>query len=205
VFRKVILAPLVLAVVAVMAVPAGATWGSSGGSKPATVVDVLVGKSGTGGFDDNSRDYDILIKAVTTADLVGPLSDPSAHLTVFAPNDAAFIRTAQSLGFTGYDEQGAWDFLVGALTQLGNGNPIPVLTTILLYHVAPVELGAFQVLFSRRIDTLANLSFGVRFFQLVDNAPNLPNPYLNLFQLNQRADNGIVHGISRVLIPVDIG
>ena len=49
------------------------------------------------------------------------------------------------------------------------------------------------------------LSFGVRFIQLVDNAPKLPNPYLNVFALNQRASNGVIHGITRVLIPVDIG
>ena len=62
-----------------------------------------------------------------------------------------------------------------------------------------------QVLFSHKVDTLANASFGVRFIQLVDNAPKLPNPYLNVFALNQRASNGIIHGITRVLIPVDIG
>ncbi len=204
-FRKAFLAPVVLAIVAVMAVPAGASWGRGGGSQPGTIVDVLVAKSSTGGFDHNSRDYDILITAATAADLVGPLSDPSAQLTLFAPDDAAFVRTAQSLGFAGWDEEGAWNFLVGALTQLGNGDPIPVLTTILLYHVAPERLGAIQVLFSGRIDTLADTSFGVRFFQLVDNAPNLPNPYLNFFALNQRASNGVIHGITRVLIPVDIG
>jgi serralysin len=205
VFRKAFLAPVVLAIVAVMAVPAGASWGRGGGSRPGTIVDVLVAKSSTGGFDNNSRDYDILITAATAANLVGALSDPAAQLTLFAPDDAAFIRTAQSLGFTGSDEEGAWNFLVGALTTLGNGDPIPVLTTILLYHVAPERLGVFKVLFSRQIDTLADASFGVRFIQLVDNAPKLPNPYLNVFALEQRASNGVIHGITRVLIPVDIG
>jgi serralysin len=205
VFRKAFLAPVVLAIVAVMAVPAGATWGRGGGSRPGTIVDVLVAKSSTDGFDQNPRDYDILITAATAADLVGALSDPAAQLTLFAPDDAAFVRTAQSLGFTGWDEEGAWNFLVGALTQLGNGDPIPVLTTVLLYHVAPERLGVFRVLFSRQIDTLANASFGVRFIQLVDNAPKLPNPYLNVFALDQRASNGVIHGITRLLIPVDIG
>ena len=210
-FRKAFLAPVVLAIVAVMAVPAGATWGwggGGGGSKPGTIVDVLVAKSSTDGFDQNPRDYDILIQAATTADLVGALSDPSAQLTVFAPDDAAFVRTARTLGFTGSDEEGAWNFLVGAFTQLGNGDPIPVLTTVLLYHVAPERLGALQVVFSRQIDTLADVadaSFGVRLFQLIDNAPKLPNPYLNISALNQRASNGVIHGITRVLIPLDIG
>lgn len=202
--RRMLLAPLVVAVVAASAVPAGAT-ASPRGSKPGTIVDSLVAKSGTGGFDRNPLDYDVLITAVTAADLVGPLSDPSADLTLFAPSDAAFVRTARALGFTGWDEQGAWQFLVGALTQLGNGDPIPVLSTILLYHVAPERLGAFRVLFSRKIDTLANASFGVRFVELVDQAPKLANPHLNIWHLDQRASNGVIHGITRVLIPVNIG
>jgi uncharacterized surface protein with fasciclin (FAS1) repeats len=199
------LAPVVVVAMLASAAAPAVAWDHGGRSKPGTIVDVLVAKSGSGAFDNNPYDYDILITAVKAANLVGPLSDPAANLTLFAPDDAAFVRTAQSLGFTGSDEQGAWNFLVGALTSLGNGNPIPVLTTILLYHVAPVRLGVFQVLFSGKINTLAGRSFGVRFLQLVDNAPKLANPYLNVFALDQQASNGVIHGITRVLIPVDIG
>ena len=39
---------------------------------------------------------------------------------------------------------------------------------------------------------------------IVDNAPKLPDPYLNVFALNQGASNGVIHGITRVLIPVNI-
>ena len=45
----------------------------------------------------------------------------------------------------------------------------------------------------------------MHFLRLVDNAPKLRDPYLNVLQLDQRAGNGIVHGITRVLVPVDIG
>ena len=38
----------------------------------------------------------------------------------------------------------------------------------------------------------------------IDNAPKLPDPYLNVFALNQNASNGVIHGITRVLIPVNI-
>ena len=106
--RKMFLTPmLVLALVGATAAPALA-WGSGGSSKPGTIADVLVAKSGTGAFDHNPRDYDVLITAVKAANLVGPLSNPSASLTLFAPDDAAFIRTARSLGFTGWDEQGEY-------------------------------------------------------------------------------------------------
>jgi uncharacterized surface protein with fasciclin (FAS1) repeats len=68
------------------------------------------------------------------------VSNPTANLTVFAPNDRAFVRLARDLGFTGTTEAAAWQFLVGALTQLGNGDPIPVLTNVLLYHFPDVTL-----------------------------------------------------------------
>jgi serralysin len=201
-WKKLIATPLV-AVVATLGV--GLVAGSPAGAAPQpSVVGVLAQKSSLDGFDTNRYDYDILIKAVQTAGLVGALDDPTANLTVFAPDDAAFLRTARDLGYTGSSESGAWDFLVNAFTGLGGGNPIPVLTNVLLYHVANGRLGPLQVVFSKSINTLLGASFDVRLVQLVDNAPKLPNPYLNLFALNQNASNGVIHGITRVLIPVNI-
>jgi uncharacterized surface protein with fasciclin (FAS1) repeats len=200
--RRLVVVPILAAALAATFVtPAGATGGSSG----PTLVDRFVAWSGTPGeLDRNPHDFDILVKAVVTADLAGALADPAARLTVFAPNDAAFIRTARSLGYTGWSEQGTWEFLVGALTQIGGGNPIPVLQTVLLYHVAPKKLFSLQVLFSREVQTLAGVSFGVRGLQLVDREPDLPNPYLNIFFLDRKASNGVIHGITRVLIPADL-
>jgi uncharacterized surface protein with fasciclin (FAS1) repeats len=200
--RRLVVVPILAAALAATFVtPAGATGGSSG----PTLVDRFVAWSGTPGeLDRNPHDFDILVKAVVTADLAGALADPAARLTVFAPNDAAFIRTARSLGYTGWSEQGTWEFLVGALTQIGGGNPIPVLQTVLLYHVAPKKLFSLQVLFSREVQTLAGASFGVRGLQLVDREPDLPNPYLNIFFLDRKASNGVIHGITRVLIPADL-
>jgi hypothetical protein len=39
---------------------------------------------------------------------------------------------------------------------------------------------------------------------LVDEDPQLPNPFLALGAVNLRAQNGVIHTISRVLIPVDV-
>ncbi len=202
-FAKMLVAPLVVgALVAGATVPAGAT-GSHGSDR--TVVDVLVAKSSTRGFDGDRSDYDLLIKAAATAGLVDALGDPDADLTVFAPNDAAFVRTARDLGFKGTSESGAWSFLVAALTGLGGGDPVPVLRNILLYHVAEGRIGAVKVVFSSKIDTLLGATIGVRRgIVLVDKDPQLPNPFLRLGEVNTRASNGVVHPISRVLIPVNI-
>ena len=201
-WKRYLAAPLV-ALVATVGV--GLAAGSPAGATPQpNVVGVLAQKSSLNGFDTNRYDYDILIKAVQTANLAGALSDPAANLTVFAPDDAAFLRTARDLGYSGYSESGTWDFLVSAFTGLGGGDPIPVLTNVLLYHVRDGRLGPLQVVFSKNINTLLGSSFGVRILELVDNAPKLPNPYLNIFALNQGASNGVIHGITRVLIPVNI-
>ena len=58
--------------------------------EPMTITDIVL-QSG-GDFDDNPRDFDILLNAVVTADLAGVLADPEATLTVFAPNDLSLIH-----------------------------------------------------------------------------------------------------------------
>jgi uncharacterized surface protein with fasciclin (FAS1) repeats len=176
-----------------------------------TIADIVVAASGganAGVFDKNVRDYDVLLNALTTANLVGAVADPNATLTVFAPNDAAFIRLAQDLGYAGRDEAGAWNFLVGALTTLGNGDPVPVLTDVLLYHVAPGEVGfldiVFKTIFRRTIDTLlTGATIRPFFIRLIDNEPDLADPFVR-WPFNVQASNGLIHNITRVLIPTDL-
>jgi uncharacterized surface protein with fasciclin (FAS1) repeats len=176
-----------------------------------TIADRVVAASGgatAGQFDSNLADYDLLLTALRTADLVGTVADPNANLTVFAPSDRAFVRLANDLGFTGTDEAGAWSFLVGALTQLGNGNPVPVLTNILLYHVAPGRVGPFDLIrktLRREVipTALAGVTIRPFFLLLVDNEPDLANPLVTA-PINLQASNGVIHGLTRVLIPVDL-
>ena len=202
--RKLLLAPILAVGVLVAAVaPAGAwTWSST----PRPTIAQIVANSG-GAFDSNHYDYDILFTAVKAAGLVDALNNPSTELTVFAPNDMAFIRTARDFGYTGSDEGGAFNAIAGVLGTLdpkGQGDPIPALRNVLLYHVTSGSLGPIQVLLSGSIHTLLpGASFDVRFLRLVDDAPKRPDPYLNPFALNIRASNGVIHGITRVLLPVD--
>jgi len=171
-----------------------------------TITDI-VAKSG-GDFDDNKRDYDILLNAVIAAELADALADPKARLTVFAPTDLAFYRLAVDLGYGGeYDETAVFTFIVDTLTDLGGGDPIPVLTDILLYHVAPgvvrpIDL-IFNTFFQVPIDTLLGATIQPFFLQLIDNDPDLRDARVAI-PFNIRATNGRIHSVTRVLIPVDL-
>ena len=185
--------------------PAGAS-SAQAEVDPGTITDI-VAASGDG-FDTNGRDYDVLLAAVTAAGLGETLATPGLDVTVWAPKDRAFVRTAQDLGFTGAntDEAGAWAFLVEALTAIGGGDPIPTLTTILKYHVTPDARGPGRVLAARGFPTLAEI--GIRHvpgsLALIDKDLDIPNPRLVPAAININASNGKIHTINRVLIPVNL-
>lgn len=169
-----------------------------------TIVDIVAASGGD--FDTNSRDFDLLFNAVQAAGLADALADANADLTVFAPTDAAFVKLAQDLGYGGSDEAGAFDAIVSTLTELGGGDPIPVLTDVLLYHVSPEgkRLGEIKAL-----DTVETLLDGATFApkgnKLVDNDPDLANPGFKPSLTDIRAQNGsMIQGINRVLIPLDL-
>ena len=167
----------------------------------APTITEIVAASGNE-FDDNPADFDILLKAVQTAGLADTLNDPNVDLTVFAPTDAAFVGLAQTLGFTGEDEADAWGYLVEALTLLGGGDPVPLLTEILTYHVAGESLQASQVLSAEAITTLQGGELGVDGTSLVDADPDVADP--NLIATDIQAANGVVHVLDGVLLPADL-
>jgi uncharacterized surface protein with fasciclin (FAS1) repeats len=206
--KRVIQAAVLLAASLVLPLTATAhdyTHGYHGkyGQYPQSIAGIVSASGGE--FDRNPYDFDILLNAVIAADLAAALDDSTADLTVFAPNDKAFIRTARDLGYHGYSEEGAFSYIVAALTELGGGDPIPVLTNILLYHVSAGSKYAKQVSKSGGIDTLlGGATILPARSTLLDNDPDLKDARIIWRASNIKASNGIIHTISRVMIPVDI-
>ena len=85
------------------------------------------------------------------------------------------MRLARDLGYTapGYDEAGAFAYIVEQLTVLGGGDPIPVLTDVLLYHVSPGSTFYNGTLRGQvtEIPTLLGVSFTAEGRHLIDAAP----------------------------------
>ncbi|MEM7523656.1 MAG: fasciclin domain-containing protein [Pseudomonadota bacterium] len=150
-----------------------------------------------------SDDFQILVQALTATDLVDTVRN-AEDVTVFAPTDAAFGALAGDLGFTGdqADEDAVFAFLVEALTGLGGGDPIPLLTNILTYHVSPGAKSAVEIDAADTIATLNGATFKTEGSELLDREPDVANP--NIVIEDIAASNGSVQAIDRVLLPLDI-
>ncbi|WP_170331111.1 fasciclin domain-containing protein [Ruegeria arenilitoris] len=175
-----------------------------------TITERVIQFSGDPGtFDSDGGDFDILREAVIAAGLADTLNSDEVDLTVFAPTDAAFVALAQALGFDGSDEGGALGHIVKALTLLGGGDPLPLLTNILKYHVvdgsftkdAVVSLGD-----GAEIETLLGSSVELNLLSdppsLEDADPGIADPGLIAFDVE--ASNGIIHVLDGVLLPVSV-
>lgn len=163
-----------------------------------TVYDVA--SAGAGEFDTTSEDFDIFVKL---CDLVG-LSEVlrgNGPFTLFLPKDAAFLQTAQDFGYTGHDEDDAYELLLATFRgmELDLGRE---LSDLLRYHIADGELSAADVLSADRIETLQGdfiVPSSTDPLVLEDKAGALPSA--RVIDLDIPASNGVVHCIDRLLLP----
>ena len=135
-------------------------------------------------FDDviaTSPNHTYLEVALIQEGLDVALQDPMGTLTVFAPDDAAFTALATALGTD----------ITGLLAN-------PNLTNVLLYHV----LGAEVVSTSLTNGQIATPLFTANTLKVTIDGTNV---FINQAQVNAadlQADNGVVHSIGSVLLPV---
>lgn len=139
---------------------------------------------GDGTFDDNGADFDILASAVVALGLDGVLSQRGQY-TVFAPNDAAFLKLVPA----GTPESEVAGALVNALGA-------DTVKNIVLYHVAKGRRDSGQVLASSTIKMLNKERTQI---SLVGGAPFIDSSAI--IAVDVFASNGVIHVIDTVLIP----
>ncbi len=140
-----------------------------------TIVDVAVA----------NEDFSILVEAVTKAGLVDALANPNTSLTVFAPTDAAFSALLTELGASSLDDISD-----------------EVLTSVLLYHVLGEQKTAAQLNDGYYSTLAAGPAEGLT-LSLYKSGAKLNNR-AEITTANVMADNGIIHVIDKVVLPLSI-
>lgn len=173
-------------------------------SAPTQTIAEIVAASGDA-FDDDNGDFDMLLAALTAAGLVDAVADPDADFTVLAPTDAAFIALAQSLGSTATAEDAAFADIVSVLTELsGDGDPVPLLTDILLYHVIDGSFSRVELAEGPALTTLGTGAPVTDGDSVTDADPGLGDALFLDAASDIVATNGIVQAIDKVLLPIDV-
>lgn len=187
----------------------------------ASITDTVLALSGDSGYDSNGGDFDILRDLLITADAISeePFAgiglvaalDTLEDLTVFAPDDDAFTGLASTIAsvtgnVTPADEGASIGFLADVLTLLGGGDASGVLTDILTYHVSGELVSSTKLIEDGEASTLfgETITLNADDFTLIDLDPGLPDPALDLTQLDIGVDNGIIHVIEGVLFPAEV-
>ena len=161
-------------------------------------------------FDNNGRDYDIVTEAVLAvlkekpASAVSVLTDGKVRATAFVPQDRAFFPLVEALtGTKPASEQAAFE----AVASLG----IDTVETVLLYHVVPnATITAKKALKSNeaQLETAQGGTITVKVkkgtVRLKDMDPDLRDPRVVQTNIN-KGNKQIVHGIDRVLLPINLG
>lgn len=138
------------------------------------------------GIASGNDNFDILVGLLGAANLAGVVNDPDQNLTVFAPTDAAFKSLT---GLTDEDE------IIEAVAVN------PLLTEILLHHVAAGSTFSFCLTDGQSIPTLNedNLTVDLGNLELSSSSGNVAGLVPGLLDIH--ANNGVIHVINAVLLP----
>lgn len=131
--------------------------------------------------------FSTLVGAMVQADLAAALSAADPKLTVFAPTNAAFA----------------------AIQQVVDGLSNSELSTVLRYHVLPIEVLSAGIPFGTPVNTITlpanmpqqitinNNATAPAIATIADTTMNAAN----IVAVDVRASNGVIHVIDKVLIP----
>ncbi|MEM9565052.1 MAG: fasciclin domain-containing protein [Actinomycetota bacterium] len=166
---------------------------------PASAVDVVLAASGDAGFDHDRLDYDLLREALLATGLADAVAT-AEDITVFAPNDRAFIRLARDLGYRGWDGAGAFASIAEATGFESADNP-GLLDDVLLYHVAAGGRTVAEL--QGEVETLLGASVAVHGRRVIDGDPDDRDAWIRRPK-DVATGNGVVQTVSRVLRPIDL-
>lgn len=165
------------------------------------------GKDDANGFDRRWSDYDIVTQAVLAFPDLTAAASNAGTLTVFAPTDRAFRLLVWDLTHTWpKTEKETFDAVVG----LG----LDTVKTVLTYHILGAAISYKDAVASNgaAVKTLQGGEITVEVkgskkwpsVRLVDLDPNARNPRVVAANVGGQLTNGYVHGIDRVLRPLDL-
>jgi len=135
----------------------------------------------------SNSNFSTLVLALKRAGLDDELANPASSFTVFAPTNAAFTALLAELK-------------VATLNDI----PVETLTKVLLYHVKSGKSTASQIS-TGYYSTLAGGPVTDSHLSLyVDMATATINGRSKITQTDVMADNGVIHAIDKVLLPMSI-
>jgi uncharacterized surface protein with fasciclin (FAS1) repeats len=126
-------------------------------------------------------EFTTLVEALGAADLVATLQGPGPF-TVFAPTNAAFEALFVELGVT--KEELFAD--------------VPLLTSVLLYHVVPSRVLAAEVPIDTPVATVETGTFVVNSDLVITDESNRQS---NIVGVDIFTTNGVIHTVDTVLLP----
>ncbi|MEL6888773.1 MAG: fasciclin domain-containing protein [Pseudomonadota bacterium] len=158
-----------------------------------------------GGALSTPTNFEVLALALDAAGLIGTVACLSDFMP-FAPTDEAFASLALSTGLNGdtSDATAVFTSIAGTLASLdSDGDPIPLLTDILRYHVSPDSTPLADLSGAGEVDTLFDgEGFQVTDVTVVDADPDAINA--DIVAPDIATNTGTVQVVDQVLLPVDI-